>query len=255
VIDVTHNVPVPQQGSLSASYGFVTDADADGVLTYGDFYYMPGLENTGNIGYLSTGDPHPVVAQPVVMSTDVTGDLAGDGTGFGLYINGEMFLFAGDAPADGVWTLRTYQGTVSKSSAGVYSFSSLPRNAAVPGLTLRGTVVTPATIVAADADLTRVHTVPDPYYGVSLFDLGPANKELQFVNLPPQATIRIYSLSGVLVDMLNHDDPTGGGTAKWDLRNRSNQFVASGVYYFHVSTPDGKSLVGKFTVVSSGLGQ
>jgi hypothetical protein len=60
-------------------------------------------------------------------------------------------------------------------------------------------------------------------------------------------------MSGVLVDVVNHDDPAGGGRAPWDLRNRSNQFVASGVYFYHVSTPEGKSRVGKFTVVNSGF--
>jgi hypothetical protein len=255
VIDVTHNVAVPYQGSLSASYGFLKDADADGVLTYGDFYYIPGLQNTGNIGGFSTATPVALAAQPVVMNTDINGNLTGDATGFGLYINGEPWLFGGAVPTNTVWTLRTYQGSVVKSSAGVYSFTSLPRNAPVPGLRLRAQVVAPAVVIATNADLKQVHTVPDPYYGVSLFDLGPANKELQFVNLPPQATIRIYSLAGVLVDVLNHTDPTGGGVARWDLRNRSNQFVASGVYMFHVSTPEGKSATGKFTVVSSGLGQ
>jgi hypothetical protein len=72
-----------------------------------------------------------------------------------------------------------------------------------------------------------------------------------FVNLPGQATIRIYTLTGVLVDILNHDDPTGGGRAVWDLRNRNNQFVASGVYFFHVVTPDSEDYVGKFTVLMS----
>jgi len=73
------------------------------------------------------------------------------------------------------------------------------------------------------------------------------------VNLPVKATIRIYSMSGVLVTMINHDDASGGGLATWDLRNRSNQFVGSGVYFYHVSTPDGKSHIGKFTVVNSGF--
>jgi hypothetical protein len=54
---------------------------------------------------------------------------------------------------------------------------------------------------------------------------------------------------------VNHDAPEGASVAKWNLRNRSNQFVASGVYFFHVSTPDGKEHVGKFTVVNAGFGR
>jgi hypothetical protein len=107
--------------------------------------------------------------------------------------------------------------------------------------------------VAQDADLKQVHTVPDPYYAVSQFDLGPSTKQLQFVNLPPVATIRIYSLSGVLVDIVVHNDPAGGGVAQWDLRNRSNQFVASGVYFYHLTTPEGREHVGRFTVVNAGF--
>jgi hypothetical protein len=103
------------------------------------------------------------------------------------------------------------------------------------------------------ADLSKVHTVPDPYYAVSLFDFGPQGKVLKFVNLPSKATIRIYSMSGVLVTVLNHDDPSGGNAEDWNLRNKSNQYVGSGVYFYHVSTPDGKSHVGKFTVINSGF--
>jgi hypothetical protein len=95
--------------------------------------------------------------------------------------------------------------------------------------------------------------VPDPYYATSQFDLSPASKELKFVGLPAKATVRIYSMSGVLVDMISHEDASGGGSTPWDLRNRSGQYVASGVYFFHVSTPEGKTHVGKFTVINSGF--
>jgi hypothetical protein len=254
VIDVTHNVPVLFKPDLQASYGFLQDGDGDGVLTFGDFYFIPGLQNTGNIGGHSQARPTPLVNQPVVMNTSTDGNLGSDGQGFGLYINGEPYLFGGARPTNQVWTLRTYNGTVTKTN-GVYAFTPTPGVPAVPGLRIALNVVAPAQIVADSADLTRVHTVPDPYYVTSLFDLSPTSKEMQFVNLPAEATVRIYSLSGVLVHVINHNDPAGGGIAKWNLRNRSNQFVASGVYLFHVSTPDGKSAVGKFTVVNAGFGR
>jgi hypothetical protein len=253
VVDVTHNVRVPFKPSYQAGYGFLTDSDANGTLSYGDFYWVPGLENTGDIFRFSDQSPRPLVAQPVVAPTDVTGNHVSNGTGFGLHVNGEVYLFQGPVPTSTVWTLRTYNGIVSKSAAGQYQFQPTGRPASVPGLRIAVSVTQPGQIVAAQADLTRVHTVPDPYYATSTFDLGPINKELQFVNMPAQGTIRIYSLSGVLVDVINHNDPIGGGVAKWNLRNRSNQFVASGVYLFHVSTPDGKSHIGKFTVVNSGF--
>ena len=73
--------------------------------------------------------------------------------------------------------------------------------------------------------------------------------------LPAEASIRVYSLAGVLVHVINHSDAAGGGLASWNLRNRSNQFVASGVYLYHVSTPEGKSHIGKFTVINAGFGR
>ncbi|MDP3773196.1 MAG: T9SS type A sorting domain-containing protein, partial [Gemmatimonadales bacterium] len=75
-------------------------------------------------------------------------------------------------------------------------------------------------------------------------------KVLRFVNLPAQANIRIYSASGILVNIVSHNDPGGGGEATWNLRNRNNQFVASGVYFYHVETPDGREKIGRFTVVN-----
>jgi len=75
-------------------------------------------------------------------------------------------------------------------------------------------------------------------------------KVLKFVNLPARAIIRIYSLSGVLISVLEHNDPMGGGETDWNLRNRNNQFVASGVYFYHIETPTGRERIGRFTVVN-----
>ena len=57
-------------------------------------------------------------------------------------------------------------------------------------------------------------------------------------------------VSGILVQMIAVNDVTGGGEAQWNLRNRNNQFVASGVYFYHVETRDGKSKIGRFTIVN-----
>jgi len=40
-----------------------------------------------------------------------------------------------------------------------------------------------------------------------------------------------------------------GDEINWDLRNRNNQVVASGVYFFHVEAGDARR-VGRFTVVN-----
>jgi hypothetical protein len=147
-----------------------------------------------------------------------------------------------------VWTLRTYNGIVRKDSTG-YAFTPSPSNPAVPGLRIVATIK-PGAIVETTADLTKVHAVPDPYYGHSAFDVGSPSKLIQFVNLPPRAIVRIFTVSGVLVKTIRHDDPTGGGRETWDLRTPNQKLAASGVYYIHVATPDGHTSIGKFTVIS-----
>ena len=137
-------------------------------------------------------------------------------------------------------------------TAGSYGYSSETRPAAVPGLRFRisysGSSLDPS--VTVDSLLARIHTVPDPYYVTNQLEITANTKVLRFVNLPSQAIIRIYSVSGILVNILTHNSNTGGGEEVWNLRNRNNQFVASGVYFYHVETPDGKKKIGRFTVVN-----
>jgi hypothetical protein len=150
-----------------------------------------------------------------------------------------------------VWNYRTYTGFIT-GRAGSYGFDEDVRLAAIPGLRARITYsgsTLDASTTTAEA-LERVHTVPDPYYVTNPLEISSTTKVLQFVNLPAQAIIRIYSVSGVLVSIVSHNDNTGGGAAVWNMRNRNNQFVASGVYFYHVETPDGREKIGRFTVVN-----
>jgi hypothetical protein len=94
-----------------------------------------------------------------------------------------------------------------------------------------------------------VHTVPDPYYVTSQFERTSEAKVIQFVNLPADAIIRIYSSSGVLVTMLEHHSTTLGGAEAWNVRSRNNQVVASGVYFYHIEAGDARR-IGRFTVVN-----
>ncbi|UCC44881.1 MAG: hypothetical protein JSU65_02850 [Candidatus Zixiibacteriota bacterium] len=77
-------------------------------------------------------------------------------------------------------------------------------------------------------------------------------RRIHFANLPPRCTIRIFSLDGDLVRELEHDvdpdDPLANhGT--WDLISRNAQLIVSGLYYWVVETPDGRTQVGKIVVL------
>jgi hypothetical protein len=194
---------------------------------------------------------------------DFNGDGVGDASGVALMINGEAYMFEMSAmPAAGTkWQLRAVTGeedAVCTPAFGTatdcsgYTFSPrAPRPTRAAGLQY---VVAVAQQYAVDSthtgSLANVHTVPDPYYVTNSLEQSTNSKKLRFVNLPSRAIVRIYSLSGVLVQMLTVNDQTGGGELEWNLRNRNNQFVASGVYFYHVEGPDGKSKTGRFTVVN-----
>jgi hypothetical protein len=102
---------------------------------------------------------------------------------------------------------------------------------------------------ATPEDLRRVHTVPDPYYVTSSYESTADAKTIQFVNLPADCIIRIYSSSGVLVSVLTHHSATYGGSERWNVLNRNDQVVGSGVYFYHVEAGDARR-VGRFVVVN-----
>jgi hypothetical protein len=267
-----------------ASFAGVTAAatrDGDNALiTAADWQCVEPYRTFANAGltdfnHCTSATPAVLQNTAVISQVDTTyaGAVApattrGPGTGkrpgFALYINGELFHFFpanGQLPASGTkWTLRTYAGymgaTAVKNANGVstdvngYHLNAATRPPNVPGLTAVITVV-PTTVgtTVTDADLENVHTVPDPYFVRSQYELGPNNKVVRFVNLPSQAIVRIYSVNGTLVRVLEHNDATAGGDEKWDLRNRNNQFVATGVYFYVVEGPGGSKKTGRLTVL------
>jgi hypothetical protein len=281
VFDDTHGVPVPFQRTAGASWGILNQSSfgttpqastadgKNGLLTWSDATCvapLPRFSGGGVCGDIADAqaahlDSIAALSPIAIRSTGSSYDAAGvgaagyttTGDGFIFYLNGHFFMMqmAALPAANTVWHARFYSGAVT-GTTGSYAFVSEPRPPSVPGLRIRvaytGSTLDASTTTAAN--LERVHTVPDPYYVTNSLEASANQKVLNFVNLPAQAIVRIYSLSGVLVNVLTQNDPTGGGLLTWNLRNRNNQFVASGVYFYHVEAPDGKTKVGRFTVVN-----
>ncbi len=182
--------------------------------------------------------------------------------GFSLYVAGTITFFELSAlPASGtVWSLRDYVGNIlggrgaPAGDLGNYKFLAAPRPFNAIGAEVAVSYNVDNRIRAVrGADLRQVHTVPDPYYVTNEFEQSTDNKVIKFVNLPQQAIIRIYSSSGVLVNILEHNSPTWGGEESWNVRNRNNQVVASGVYFYHIESNSGGATarrVGRFTIVN-----
>jgi hypothetical protein len=272
-------VAVPFKATPQSSYGFVTDNNGNGRVDWLDITQVEEVAQLHNhLGFclppnVATGVPVPApgagaVLTQTAVATPVSILAAGTvpaahtqtGVGFGLYLAGHFHIFqltGGVLPAEGTrWVLRSVTGTVRAASGadGInpegYVFLQRAGDPAVAGLRFRF-VTASGTVVRnpSDGDLERVHTVPDPYYVTNAFEQTTDSKVLKFVNLPAQAIIRIYSSSGVLVSLLEHNSSTFGGSEDWNVRNRNNQVVASGVYFYHIEA-GGARRVGRFTVVN-----
>ena len=112
---------------------------------------------------------------------------------------------------------------------------------------------------AVSYDEKEVYVVPNPATGESVepWQLEPNQDDptgikVEFRNLPRcRSTVRIYTVSGDLVEELYHDGSDGYGTLPWDLVSRNGQDITSGVYLFSVEPEDDRftRAVGKFVVI------
>ncbi len=80
----------------------------------------------------------------------------------------------------------------------------------------------------------------------------PTGVRVTFTNLPEaRNTIKIYTISGDLVQTLDQDGLSGVGFTSWNLMSRNGQEIVSGVYLYSVESDDNRfdRFVGKFVVV------
>ncbi len=108
-----------------------------------------------------------------------------------------------------------------------------------------------------DSRSGQIFVVPNPVTleSVQPWQLGqnmddPSGIKLEFRRLPNCVnTIRIYTLSGDLVETILHDGKSG--TAVWNLISRNGQDVISGVYLYSVEphNTNYNTFVGKFVVI------
>lgn len=106
---------------------------------------------------------------------------------------------------------------------------------------------------AGDKALDNVYVVPNPYVISSSFEL-PSNRpdlrgdrQLQFRNLPRECTIRIYTITGELVQTLRKNDNTAFAT--WDLLSAESARIGYGVYIYHIETPTGATKIGRLGII------
>jgi hypothetical protein len=115
------------------------------------------------------------------------------------------------------------------------------------------------------ADLGLVRVVPNPFVVQSAYDRTSANglttARILFVNVPPEGMLRIYTISGQMVqqlswtpaDLVASGDHSPHGDLPYNLRTREGRDLAGGLYMFVLtargSNANGQVGRGKFVVI------
>ncbi|MHB2156080.1 fibronectin type III domain-containing protein [Calditrichota bacterium GD2] len=101
-----------------------------------------------------------------------------------------------------------------------------------------------------------IKVVPNPYIATNAMEPAVANpflnqrRRLMFTHIPAQCTIKIFTVSGVLVDQIDVQNEPSNGIVHWDLKTREGLDVAAGMYIYHVkSLKTGDEKIGKFAII------
>jgi len=105
--------------------------------------------------------------------------------------------------------------------------------------------------------LDKIAVVPNPYRAQAIwepksaFASGRGDRIIKFINLPPVCTIRIYTITGELVNTLHHNSSMWDGSENYNLLNKDNMELAFGMYLWHVdaSASGLGTKIGKFAVI------
>jgi len=107
----------------------------------------------------------------------------------------------------------------------------------------------------AQNELARIDVVPNPYLGAASWErrnlnsTGRGERKIDFINLPAQCTVRIYTITGALVKTLSKDSGFLDGSLSWNLVTEDGMDAAYGVYIYHVDAPGIGEHIGKFALI------
>jgi hypothetical protein len=117
-------------------------------------------------------------------------------------------------------------------------------------------------------DMEQIRVVPNPYVVTNTMEGAVANwdrnqrRQIMFTHIPAQSKIRVFTISGILIDEIDVDNSVeartsswdnnsaANGTVHWDLRSKEGLEIAAGYYIYHVeSKVTGDVKMGKFAVI------
>jgi len=106
------------------------------------------------------------------------------------------------------------------------------------------------------SDMKNIKVVPNPYVMTNLMEPALSNpflnqrRRLLFTHIPATCTIKIFTVSGVLVDKIIVENEPDNGIVHWDMLTKEGLEIAAGMYLYHVeSQVTGDEKLGKFAVI------
>jgi len=106
------------------------------------------------------------------------------------------------------------------------------------------------------ASLKNIKVVPNPYIAGNAMEpavlspLRTQQRRLMFTHIPAKCTIKIFTVSGVLVDVIEVQNEPDNGIIHWDLKTKEGLEVAAGIYLYHVkSHATGDERISKFAII------
>lgn len=108
----------------------------------------------------------------------------------------------------------------------------------------------------AGSSLQDIKVVPNPYVTASSFEpplnpgitSGRGERKVDFIHLPSQSVINIFTARGDHVVTLRHEGNIEDGTVSWNLKSKENLDIAFGIYFYVVESPVGNK-TGKIAVI------
>lgn len=103
---------------------------------------------------------------------------------------------------------------------------------------------------AGNSLLDEIIVVPNPYVAATIaesrpFLSGRGEQRIEFRNLPVNASLKIFTGSGVFVQEIQSDN----GLAVWDLQSKDGLEVSYGLYFYHVKAKGIGEKTGKFAII------
>ncbi len=189
------------------------------------------------------------LVQEKIYIASVEGNGTVNGSGFVLLSVTETdiqldTLFSSDTfTFDGIEGQITFPITTPPAAGNRFSVETIkplqPNIKDSYSIKIKGAQVDPQRVAS---ELIKIRVVPNPYLVSSLYEpeFGELRREplrqIQFVNLPPECTIYIFTVDADLIKTIEHN--ATNGTETWDLRTEGGRELAAGVYIYVVKTKD-----------------